>query len=141
MTHPLFNRSQTLALASLLLSAACSTPVPVDGGNTTDTPNATDTGVNNPVDVPSAIPDSGVNNPVDVPSTPGDAAFTPSAGALFFCDMGYANLCRYGGMNRYPDRDTCLRAYDGYSMSRKTCVANALGNMMCDAATGLAPCN
>lgn len=126
------------ALTGLFFSvamSACSPAMATDSGMGTDVPSASDTPAAS--DSPTAGDTGG--NPTDAP-TGGDAMGGPSQAAVYFCDMGYANVCRYGGMNRYPDRAACLAAYDGYSQARQLCVANALGMMNCDAATGLAPC-
>lgn len=117
---------------------------PVDSGPRADSGVAVDGGGMS-VDSGGVGVDSGGVG-VDAGGMPtGDAGtFVPSAAAMYFCD-GYSSVCMFGTTGHYADRDTCLRAYDGYAMSRQLCVANALGMAasdpsQCAAASGSAPC-
>jgi hypothetical protein len=83
-----------------------------------------------------------LTTPPDLAMASGDMAH--SAAAKYFCD-GFMQICGFSAMY-YADYDTCLAAYDSYSVNREMCVGNELGmaamdKAHCVGASGGVPCD
>jgi hypothetical protein len=125
-----------LIFSTLPLLAACPGTTTPSGGGGGDLAMAA------PGDLTGAAPgDLATSGDMATSNASTDMAFKDaSAGTHYFC-IGYDSICKFGGSGRYANYVDCVRAYDSYSLTRETCVANALGNSDCDGASGKAPCN